>query len=702
MPKLVFPISRLLLNATMLVLSMGALFLVMVPLGAPVHAGSCCWCRWRWSCCAGFALGLGLIVAIVNTFYRDFGHLIVGRSSRPGTSPRRSSTRSRSLPEESRWRFWLNPAYPFIDIFQSSIYDGADWPLVGLGRLLRRDRGGRPGDRLCHVQVVRGQARLPPLIGPAAPGSAGAGAAGRSSCADVSLRFTTYNDKYYSLKRACIDLFLRRDSGDQHSSFWALQRPRPGGRPGRAGRHHRPQRRRQEHAAAGPGRHLPADRRHAPGRRPGRAADRDGRRLQLRAVGRGQRLPQRRPARLRPPADARRIDRIWEFSGLREFADLPLKYYSSGMLSRLAFAVATEVEPGHPAAGRDAQRRRRHLRRQGPRTDHGPDRQRQRRHHRLARHEGARPDLHPRDLARPRPDRPPTARSTRSSTSYLATSAVGHRRRGAARPADRPRPTRPERPRGADAAPPSGPARSTLEQVQGGTRTVRIGIDALAIQSPYSRGRGIGRYARSLLAALLDRDRSNDYVLYTYEDLPLDEACRPRPGPRSATVRRRHDRGEHTLQHAVERRRCSRTPTGSTGSSCSAPSRPGSSTACRHRPVGRAEDGGGRLRPDPLPLPGDLPRRRVGRPLVLRPPRGGSPATTCCWRSPRPPAATPSGCSACPTRRVVTIGTASDPTAPGDRPDAAARRRRARPPRDRPARSSSASAAATPARTSAA
>src|SRR5690606_23766218 len=33
-PKLVFPLSRLLLNATMLVLSMGALFLLMVPLGA--------------------------------------------------------------------------------------------------------------------------------------------------------------------------------------------------------------------------------------------------------------------------------------------------------------------------------------------------------------------------------------------------------------------------------------------------------------------------------------------------------------------------------------------------------------------------------------------------------------------------------------------------------------------------------------------
>ena len=30
---------------------------------------------------------------------------------------------------------------------------------------------------------------------------------------------------------------------------------------------------------------------------------------------------------------------------MREFADLPLKYYSSGMYMRLAFAIATEIDP---------------------------------------------------------------------------------------------------------------------------------------------------------------------------------------------------------------------------------------------------------------------------------------------------------------------------------------------------------------------
>ncbi|MFO0910737.1 MAG: ABC transporter ATP-binding protein [Isosphaeraceae bacterium] len=40
-----------------------------------------------------------------------------------------------------------------------------------------------------------------------------------------------------------------------------------------------------------------------------------------------------------------RIEGIHAFTGLKEFENLPLKYYSSGMYMRLAFAVATEVDP---------------------------------------------------------------------------------------------------------------------------------------------------------------------------------------------------------------------------------------------------------------------------------------------------------------------------------------------------------------------
>lgn len=40
-----------------------------------------------------------------------------------------------------------------------------------------------------------------------------------------------------------------------------------------------------------------------------------------------------------------RFDRIVEFAGIREFMDMPLRTYSSGMIARLGFAVATDVQP---------------------------------------------------------------------------------------------------------------------------------------------------------------------------------------------------------------------------------------------------------------------------------------------------------------------------------------------------------------------
>ena len=39
-----------------------------------------------------------------------------------------------------------------------------------------------------------------------------------------------------------------------------------------------------------------------------------------------------------------KFDSIIEFAGLQEFVDTPIKFYSSGMVSRLAFAIAMHVE----------------------------------------------------------------------------------------------------------------------------------------------------------------------------------------------------------------------------------------------------------------------------------------------------------------------------------------------------------------------
>jgi lipopolysaccharide transport system ATP-binding protein len=46
-----------------------------------------------------------------------------------------------------------------------------------------------------------------------------------------------------------------------------------------------------------------------------------------------------------PREIARKENEIAQFSGLGEFLDVPVRYYSSGMLLRLAFATSTAVDP---------------------------------------------------------------------------------------------------------------------------------------------------------------------------------------------------------------------------------------------------------------------------------------------------------------------------------------------------------------------
>ena len=76
---------------------------------------------------------------------------------------------------------------------------------------------------------------------------------------------------------------------------------------------------------------------------------------------------------------------------------------------------------------------------------------------------------------------------------------------------------------GRSRAPPS-PRPSARERGIHGHRHhagVRVGIGYFATLTP-SRNRGIGRVSRSLLAALLNRDQHNNYVLYGQDDVPAD------------------------------------------------------------------------------------------------------------------------------------------------------------------------------------
>ncbi len=125
LPKLIFPLTRSLINLTTLVLSMGSLFVLLMPLGARFHA-SFLLLPVAIVLFAAFSFGLGLIVATMNTFYRDCGHIIgVVLQAWYFVTPIMWKLETGG-PVSGRLRllFALNPAYPFIRIFQAIIHDG--------------------------------------------------------------------------------------------------------------------------------------------------------------------------------------------------------------------------------------------------------------------------------------------------------------------------------------------------------------------------------------------------------------------------------------------------------------------------------------------------------------------------------------------------------------------------------------------------
>jgi ABC-type polysaccharide/polyol phosphate export permease len=125
LPKLIFPLLRLLVNSTTFALSMAAMFLLLVPLGA----------RFSWAMLmlpvaaallAVFTLGLSLMIAVGNTFYRDCSHL-VGVVLQAWYFATPILYDLEAMPAAARWKFWLNPAFPFVRMFQV-IIQGGRWP----------------------------------------------------------------------------------------------------------------------------------------------------------------------------------------------------------------------------------------------------------------------------------------------------------------------------------------------------------------------------------------------------------------------------------------------------------------------------------------------------------------------------------------------------------------------------------------------
>lgn len=123
LPKLIFPLTRVLINFTTLLLSMSVLFVLLKPMGARFTAPLVL-LPFVVTMFAAFTLGLGLVVATTNTFFRDCGHLVsVFLQAWYFATP----IFYQLGPKTTLWRFWINPAFPFIRLFQVILYEG-NWP----------------------------------------------------------------------------------------------------------------------------------------------------------------------------------------------------------------------------------------------------------------------------------------------------------------------------------------------------------------------------------------------------------------------------------------------------------------------------------------------------------------------------------------------------------------------------------------------
>lgn len=129
LPKLIFPLAKILLNLTTFVLSLVALYFLVFLLG-PKFSTAMVMLPVAIGLFAVFSLGLGLILAVMNTFFRDTGHL-VGVILQAWYFATPILYGQDGLKGATLTRCWFNPAFPFIRIFQVIIRDG-QWPSLTL------------------------------------------------------------------------------------------------------------------------------------------------------------------------------------------------------------------------------------------------------------------------------------------------------------------------------------------------------------------------------------------------------------------------------------------------------------------------------------------------------------------------------------------------------------------------------------------
>ena len=129
LPKLIFPLAKVLINLTTFLLSLVALYFLIWLLGCEISPAMLM-LPVVIILFATFALGLGLVLAVSNTFFRDTGHL-VGVILQAWYFATPIIYEMDRLGPTMQARCWLNPAFPFIRMFQLIIRDG-QWPTLTL------------------------------------------------------------------------------------------------------------------------------------------------------------------------------------------------------------------------------------------------------------------------------------------------------------------------------------------------------------------------------------------------------------------------------------------------------------------------------------------------------------------------------------------------------------------------------------------